>query len=137
MPDVQWSAEWLDRARAAVHDGQMLAGTMTAAVEHPPGDLPGDEISQILADLKEYHANIASVSATAPTAMDTRVCRELGIRTQALSDPYVRELRMREALGDGAEHRPELAADPMQHPARRLEQFEVALRDLDEHVELL
>ena len=30
-----------------------------------------------------------------------------------------------------------LAGDTLQQPARRLEEFEVALRDLDEHVELL
>ena len=84
-----------------------------------------------MVDIRDFNTQI---SATAPTAMETRVCREVGVRAHAPCGIHERELWVRDALG------PECAAptgDMLQRPARRLEDFGVALRDRDEHVELL
>jgi hypothetical protein len=126
---------WLDRARGVVRSGYELAGAMSDAIRHSPTDLSEDAIVQILADVKTYNADVAALSATAPTAMDTRVCRNVGVRARGLCDPYERELRAREALGAGQQTG--FGSDTLQQPDRLLEEFEVALRDLDEHVELL
>lgn len=129
------SDEWLGNARTVVRDGYVITAGMTESAERSPTDLTDDVIARIVSEIKGFITDLAGISAAAPTAMDTRVCREVGVRANALCAVYERELRVREALG--AEHRSALAGDTLQQPARRLEEFEVALRDLDEHVELL
>lgn len=129
------SDDWLDRARALVRDGHELADVMADAVDRSPADLSDDAIFRVVADIENLNDHIAAVSATAPTAMDNRVCRVLGVRARGLCAPYERELRVREV--PGAERRAQFDSDTTQQPVQRLEEFEVALRDLHEHVELL
>lgn len=129
------SEDWLRAARAVVHDGSRITGRITEEGERSPPDLPDGVIGDIVSDMQHFGKRIAVVSATAPTAMDTRVCREVGVRAHSLANVYERELRVRGAFG--AEPRSALAGDTVHDPARRLEDFVVALHDLEEHVELL
>ena len=132
---IDTSEDWLDAARAALRDGDRLSTRVTASAERSPSDLPDSVLADTVSEIKDFNARIAALSATAPTAMDNRVCREVGVRAHALCDVYERQLRLREA--PGAEDRPTPAGDTLQDGRRRLDEFEVALHDLETHVELL
>lgn len=134
-PHTDASEDWLRAARAALRDGHWISGRLADEGDRSPADLPDVLVDDIVAEMTDFRARIAAVSATAPTAMDTRVCREVGVRAHALSDVYEREVRLREVFG--GEDRSALTGDTLQEPARRLEDFVAALRDLETHVELL
>ena len=127
--------EWFRSARAAVCDGDQLSRRIARCGDPVPTDLPDEAVDDIVSELKEFNAQIAAISATAPTAMDTRVCREVGVCGHALCDVFDREVRLRQAFG--AEDRSTLAGDMSRDPRRRLQEFDIALRDLETHVELL
>lgn len=129
------SESWLRAARAAVNDGCRISGRITEEGDRSLPDLSDAVIDDIVSDMKHFGERIAVVSASAPTAMDTRVCREVGVRAHSLANVYERELRLRNAFD--AEPRSTLAGDTVHDPAGCLEEFIVALHDLEQHVELL
>lgn len=127
--------DWLLSARAVVRQGDAIKLRLSEKSGRSPRDLSDESLDEILSDLRSFGENIAVVSATARTAMDTRVCREVGLRARSLATVYERELRLSEMYG--AEPRSALEGDARHDPARRLDEFAIALSDLESHVELL
>lgn len=123
---------WLVEARSLVDEGRRVSDQVAGAVED--GAIvtrPGIDPADPSAALEALTQHLAEISAAAPTKMDVRVCRSLAVRSKLLS----------EVLRTRPEHDPTRppsgrGAVPQVLDDRRHE-FDVALRDLAEHVELL
>jgi hypothetical protein len=129
------SSPWFERARQILDHADRL----TAIPQHVPGGRLGTldegQLRSISEQFVELSGEIAALSATAPTSMDARVSRGLGIQSRLVGELFDRELRRREVFVDDAGvqgDRPE--SDQV---ADRLREFELAVDDLRTHVDLL
>lgn len=126
-------AAWLRRARDAAIEGQRVVNLLDGFdySEHRavPVELDDTAIDEAIERLDSLSSLMSQVSSTAPTAMDARVCRSVAVSATTL----VEDLR-----SEGNERRRHEAVDsPTGHYARHVVEFELAVRDLRSHVELL
>lgn len=87
-------------------------------------------VADLSIQIDRFTTHVAELAANAPTAMDTRVCRSVGVRSRALNDV------LRTLGDDSTTPSRRLRMSPGNLHDRRTE-FEAALRDLQEHVDLL
>lgn len=113
------SDEWLTAAGTVVADARQVAAELAEISSTDSATLSADTTGE----LDRLTERLAELSASAPTAMDTRVCRSVAVRSKALSDA----LRSPQPPGQ--------SAFPLR--PRQQAQFETAVRDFSDHVELL
>ena len=120
------AAEWFASADAAVAAGRRIAikleETSPTGAATPSADTPDE--------LDRFTTRVAELIASAPTAMDGRVCRNVAVRSSALSTA-LRSMQDKNRDSSPAHHR------HTQRPIHQQTEFETAIRDLADHVELL
>lgn len=117
--DRAGSNEWLAAAGEAVADARQVAAELTHISSTSSATLSADTTGK----LDRLTERLAELSTDAPTAMDTRVCRIVAVRSKALSNA------LRSSPSPGP--RPFTL-----RPSQQAE-FETAVRDFADHVELL
>ncbi len=122
---------WLAQARIVVAEGRCLARRLETVVEPATPAAPsGSPATDPVGELDDLTHQLASLSASAPTEMDVRVCRSVAVRSCALSDA----LRER---WDDVEVTSDQANENQRAIAGRHAELVIALRDLEQQVNLL
>ncbi len=125
--------DWLDRARVVADDGFHLIDRIEmASGPELLSQLPDGAIDALTSRTADYGSRVAALSASAPTVMDTRVCREVGVQVRTLGEVLEDERRARAQPDDDGRTR---AGRDAAGPA--VEDLRVAVRDLRDHLELL
>jgi hypothetical protein len=124
---------WFEQARRLI-DGAARLNELLSEDTQVEG-LDDDHLASLTRELRGFCTDAAVLGATAPTMMDARVARSVGLRAQVIADRYERELRLREVYADGPV--PPRTDEPGADQDLALHEFELAVGDLREHVELL
>lgn len=124
--------DWLVGAREIAQEGRELGDRIEGSGRSNSGDVAGTSAG-FVDEIKRYNAAVAAISATAPTAMDGRVCRQVGVEAHALSGALQRQVRI---------HHTADVEDPVvgrvtAERADALRNFRLAILDLEHHVDLL
>lgn len=131
--DEQWIVEqWIVEARSLIDEGHRLSEQVAGVVDD--GAIragPGPESADPSAGFDLLTSRLAELAATAPTVMDVRVCRSAAIRSRALSE-VLRTHLGRDPMRPSNVRR---AIPPVVNDRRH--EFDVAMHDLADHVELL
>jgi hypothetical protein len=123
---------WLTRAAEMTRAGHQLVEQIEPIV----GTGSGRESSESIAglptrQLDDFTHNLAELAASAPTAMDNRVCRSVAVQSHGLSEA----LRSRGCGSDSSI--PNAERERLSHLHDRFSEFNLALSDLDRHIHLL
>lgn len=116
---------WLAEVHELIPEGRRIVDRATQsqlADESVPLCATAEELSGALDGLTQ---RLAELGPRAPTSMDARVCRSLAVRARALGNAL-------DAVGTG-----HAGENPTSTLVLREKEFEVALSDLAEHVDLL
>lgn len=103
----------------------IFPATIERGTAGPPDETAAHDPSP---ELDGFATHLAELSAHAPTVMDTRVCRGVAVQSRSFSDAF---------RGQRDDPAPPDARERARSLYDRRTEFEVALRDLAEHVELL
>lgn len=126
---VRMDAEdWLAEVSAAVAEGRHLLQGLQP--DHSTGNPEETGIEELVDPLNRLTRHLADLTSDAPTHMDTRVCRNLAVSSRALAD----------SLSEAQEPRTDslrTVQEGSQAVFDRQRDFEVALGDMADHVDLL
>lgn len=123
-------AAWLKRARTAGAEGQRVTLMFNDYDEILTfADLNDENIDEITIRLDLLTSHLSLVTSTAPTSMDVRVCRSVAISARALSDQFRGERAARQSAP--------ISPPTTNSYSQQKVDFEYAVRDLMNHVELL
>jgi hypothetical protein len=126
---------WLGCADRLVLEAARVSADIAAIMATGPISALGDAaLTSTTQELDELCVSTAALSATAPTTMDRRVVRGLGVQARALGDLLVREQQLRAA--DVPVSRI-AGRDSVRELPKRVHQLELAIDDLKAHVQLL
>jgi hypothetical protein len=123
---------WLAQAAELTRAGRQLVEHIKPIVETDSGLRSSESVAGLpTRQLDDFTHNIAELAATAPTAIDNRVCRTVGVQSHGLSEAL-------RAHGCGSD-----TASPSAERARlndlhdRFSEFNLALSDFEQHIHLI
>ena len=127
---------WFERSRQLLlHAARLRTEVWEFESTRLLTEVEDETLASLSREFSAFCADAAALSATAPSSMDGRVIRNLGLRARAVGDLYEREVARREAYG--GRRRP-LDVDEVTNDLEgRLREFELAVADAHTHVELL
>lgn len=126
------AAPWLAQAAELARTGRQLVEHITPIVETDSG-LRSTEAAAGLPtrQLDDFTRNIAEMATTAPTTMDQRVCRSVGVQSHGLSEALRAHSCGSDTASPNAER--ELLSDLHDH----FSEFNLALSDFEQHIHLI
>ena len=123
---------WLDQAAELTQTGRQLVEQIESVVETEAGLRSGESGAGLpTRQLDDFTHHLAELAARAPTIMDNRVCRSVGVQSHGLSEA----LRTRSCSSDTVGPNAERAS--VSDLRDRCSELDLALSDLDQHIQLL
>jgi hypothetical protein len=123
---------WLTEAAELTRAGHQLVEQIEPIVETGSGRESSESIAGFpTRQLDEFTHNLAELAATAPTAMDHRVCRSVGVQSHSLSEA----LRAHSCGSDTAS--PNAERELLSDLHDRFSEFNLALSDWEQHIHLI
>jgi hypothetical protein len=123
---------WLGQAAELTRTGRQLVEQIESAVETNQS-LRSSESGAGLPtrQLDDFTHNLAELAARAPTTMDNRVCRSVGVQSYGLSEALRAPSCSSDAVGSNVEHARLIDLRD------RCSELDLALSDLEQHIRLL
>lgn len=123
---------WLGQAAELTRTGRQLVEQIESIVETDPGLRSGESgVGLPTRQLDDFTHHLAELAARAPTIMDNRVCRSVGVQSHGLSEA----LRARSCSSDTVG--PNVEQARLNDLRDRCSELDLALSDLDQHIQLL
>ena len=123
---------WLGQAAELTRTGRQLVEQIESIVETDPGLRSGESgAGRPTRQLDDFTHNLAELAARAPTIMDNRVCRSVGVQSHGLSEA----LRARSCSSDTVG--PNVGQARLSDLRDRCSELDLALSDLEQHIQLL
>jgi hypothetical protein len=123
---------WLGQAAELTRTGRQLVEQIESAVETNQS-LRSSESGAGLPtrQLDDFTRNLAELAARAPTVMDNRVCRSVGVQSHGLSEALRAQSCGSDTVGPNVEHARLIDLRD------RCSELDLALSDLEQHIRLL